>query len=694
MADEATLRIILQEEGGLNPESRPAPSRLLDPSTPNQPSVQMASRNQPVTYTSAPPTAQTPQFTTDLKDALISVGYAKKEANSLVDKLMRSGQTFATVIDALVAIANKNFKPLLNAPPPVVPGTQPQTPEQSATIVPVGETKQPEVVESKPLQIEVAAPLPVAQVPESAPQSKVEQQPKESNANVIPETFDPVAEAQKRIEAEKRRQQVQDAYQQLNPQAPEVPFDPTKEAEKRREAEARKVQIDKAYENMYGTAKRTESVFDEAFSLAKTLRGSIGGAFGTIFGAALDIWAIFDERNKQERDAAAQLELMTFPVSKPAQPSPVAPVEVQPPAPPTPSIPQLPDVSQDVGGQEVTQQEPSMPSAKKTQLVPSSVNVAPKTQLTPSTQPTAPVPQPKATPTPTPQPTTAKPPVATPPAKPPIPPVNAGAGASAAGAGAAGAAGAGAAASAGAGGAGAATGSAIAAAAGPVAIIMAVKEISDALIAGTRTFVNNVQSLASNFVSADASVSTSIETVGKATESVSNKFGILGAAVNQSITSFGAFMRTLDGVADRYANLSPDIAVAQAMSDVRQILGDFQRAQRIGPQLARYIQQQSEVQQRFEDIKIKLLMAIMPAVTKILELIELGLPVIDTGVTAVTSFTTATVSPILELVTIIRQIQRLLSGQTDAPMIDDPTTTILRLFGPNSMQIPNNMATV
>lgn len=92
--------------------------------------------------------------------------------------------------------------------------------------------------------------------------------------------------------------------------------------------------------------------------------------------------------------------------------------------------------------------------------------------------------------------------------------------------------------------------------------------------------------------------------LGKGTEAV----GVLIGAINESVTKYGEY--------------SPQIAQAQAMVEVQQVMGDFRRSKMVENDLAKFVIAQGEVQQKYEDIKIRLLMQITPAITRILELVE------------------------------------------------------------------------
>lgn len=67
------------------------------------------------------------------------------------------------------------------------------------------------------------------------------------------------------------------------------PFDPEEEAHKRYEREQHKAQVDEAYKEMYGEEDKAPSLFGSVLGVAKQMRGTIGGQFGTAAGAMLDV---------------------------------------------------------------------------------------------------------------------------------------------------------------------------------------------------------------------------------------------------------------------------------------------------------------------------------------------------------------------------------------------------------------------
>lgn len=94
------------------------------------------------------------------------------------------------------------------------------------------------------------------------------------------------------------------------------------------------------------------------------------------------------------------------------------------------------------------------------------------------------------------------------------------------------------------------------------------------------------------------------------------------AAISSATGSLADFMQAVDGLVNRYGPLSGPVTAEQTQAEVQQLLGDFRRAQILTPHLVEYIQARTELQQKFEEVKVKLLVKMLPTLTTILELIS------------------------------------------------------------------------
>ncbi len=102
-------------------------------------------------------------------------------------------------------------------------------------------------------------------------------------------------------------------------------------------------------------------------------------------------------------------------------------------------------------------------------------------------------------------------------------------------------------------------------------------------------------------------------------------YGALGSAVGM----LGSFMQAMDGMVERFAQYSPQLAFAQAQADVRQIFADMRRAQEVTPALLQYLQSRTEMQQHFEDAKMRFIDRAMPVAIRVMEISEHFMPYLE-----------------------------------------------------------------
>ncbi len=68
-----------------------------------------------------------------------------------------------------------------------------------------------------------------------------------------------------------------------------------------------------------------------------------------------------------------------------------------------------------------------------------------------------------------------------------------------------------------------------------------------------------------------------------------------------------------------------------ARADVAQILGDFRRAQVLAPQLSGFVDARSQLQQKIEDAKMRFMIAMLPLVTRGIDLLSSGMDLVNGG---------------------------------------------------------------
>lgn len=234
-------------------------------------------------------------------------------------------------------------------------------------------------------------------------------------------------------------------------------------------------------------------------------------------------------------------------------------------------------------------------------------------------------------------------------------------------------------------GAGGGMASGLAAAAPEIALVVAAAEATKAVLKSVRDgavdAVHGLGDFATAIAIPDATPSKAVAGMGESAKKfgdqvlyVAPALGILASTAGEAATSLAKFMDVLDQRVNKYAEMNPQIAQAQAINEIKQTMGDLRRAQESGPQLARYLQLQGEMQQKFEDIKIKILLKILPIVNAIGTIMEKLVPSGE----GIEQAITALHAPFAALVAVANMIANI---QEDAnrPEIHDPTDLIINL---------------
>ena len=165
------------------------------------------------------------------------------------------------------------------------------------------------------------------------------------------------------------------------------------------------------------------------------------------------------------------------------------------------------------------------------------------------------------------------------------------------------------------------------------AIVAAGVAIQNAINGVIKGIVSGAGKLAAGFASPEADPAVPLRNLGDAASNVGEKMsgvvpvlGQLTMVAGEVGKSLADVMQALDKTATRYAEYNPEIAMAQAINEINHTMRDMGRAQELGPELARYIQVQGDLQQKFEEIKVKVLLKILPIVTNIVSLLEKVMP--------------------------------------------------------------------
>jgi hypothetical protein len=182
-----------------------------------------------------------------------------------------------------------------------------------------------------------------------------------------------------------------------------------------------------------------------------------------------------------------------------------------------------------------------------------------------------------------------------------------------------------------------------AAAAGPVAIAAAVFEVTKMLKDGVNSTIDALGTFATRLVSPDVDPAQAAGVVSDVANKFSDaslflipQFGLIGiglavftAGLGGATSALENFMTATEGMVERYSAFSPELAMTQAQTQMINILGDIQRAGQITPTLTQYLQVRTELQQQFENTKIRILEALMPIAIKLMHIVEFILPFIE-----------------------------------------------------------------
>jgi hypothetical protein len=165
-----------------------------------------------------------------------------------------------------------------------------------------------------------------------------------------------------------------------------------------------------------------------------------------------------------------------------------------------------------------------------------------------------------------------------------------------------------------------------------------------------------------------ASFGSRIAAMGQSMESFSsatfNVGGIVMAqipkAVGSVVSSLAELTQSLTATAHRYGEYNPQIAIAEAMGEVRQVMGDLRRAQQVAPEMSRFLEARADLEQTLEDIKANLLTEIVPMATAMLRILNALAPVGEAAIKIV-----ANTSPLFKTLEVISRIMEWLDRHED-----------------------------
>jgi hypothetical protein len=115
------------------------------------------------------------------------------------------------------------------------------------------------------------------------------------------------------------------------------------------------------------------------------------------------------------------------------------------------------------------------------------------------------------------------------------------------------------------------------------------------------------------------SMLSGISGAASALSAIPGPAGMVAAGLSVAASAVGGFIDAVSGYADKLSPYSPQIAMAQAQAEVTQVLRDMERAQKLGPDLAKFIEAKSRLDQSWEDAKVAFMQKVVPSLTKIVE---------------------------------------------------------------------------
>lgn len=465
------------------------------------------------------------------------------------------------------------------------------------------------------------------------------------------------------------------------------PFDPYEEADRVRERERRKVQTNAAYKELYGSPTGNKKPIDPLLNIGDQLRGTLGGMFGPLFGSLIDVVSAFrktqvdEEKEKYTRQLLDEAKTTTGILKdiRTAIKPPGSPVGGKPATKPG----QPAGAGKGISGEDLIHDSAyelhdlGLTPEEEARLV-DSFKMAPVDEaasgidgdvfkMEPLDNSSKPLKK-RDTPHAKPEPINKdvyeladEIPVVSPAEIPTVYP------AAAEGVGAAEAGG---------------MMGMLGAAAGPAAIAVAAIAVRDtvnkAIIGGIRSSIGSVSGIVNSIASPNSDPSVSISAAGNAASifgekiaAISPVLGWMTVGIGETTKALGGLMQELDKTATRYGDYSPEIAQQQGLAEVRFAMGELRRSQEVGPELARYVQTQSELTQKFEDIKVKLLTQILKVLNPILEILEATVPSGDS--------IDLIVGALNPLDTLARAAAQLVGIQMDdrLPDVVDPTSVLI-----------------
>lgn len=138
---------------------------------------------------------------------------------------------------------------------------------------------------------------------------------------------------------------------------------------------------------------------------------------------------------------------------------------------------------------------------------------------------------------------------------------------------------------------------------------------------------------AAGAASGGAQAARGLAAVASAAGPLAIGLGVVTVAVAAGAIALKALFDTLSNEVKRLENVSADVNVAASMTEVRREMADLRRAEKIGPDLARF----ENVRSKLEDKTADLWTEVLKVLLKIFEVIEPAIEVVTDGIGVVTA---------------------------------------------------------
>ncbi len=170
------------------------------------------------------------------------------------------------------------------------------------------------------------------------------------------------------------------------------------------------------------------------------------------------------------------------------------------------------------------------------------------------------------------------------------------------------------------------------------AVISAVRALGQAI----GNTVDKIGGVAQALTSAQINITQSVGQIGASLASTGetftqfgNLFGIPLIAAGKAVQNFSAVLDNLTAVSERYAEVNPTLAIAQARVEIQALFNDMRRGRELAGPLSQFVQARGNVEQRYEDLKAQFIKMVTPMATNALEILSYLLEGLNKGLVSV-----------------------------------------------------------